>query len=634
MLRRVVVVAILLSLLPYPPAAASHTTAVGVDGPDPDGAYTLTYDIHRDASGPASLALDVARTDADGTVAGVRDLGSAVLSAGTTRRDVAFLPAEGAGRYVVALVVDGARSGELSFDVDDAAASAAVRFEVPDEPTYLNLTNDTVNADGKTKSPGEALLTRGTLADANGLAELDALAWTIERGGSPVLTGTLAPPPNATSWSFEHRFDASPFEAANYTLRLAAMKGGSAVASVSRSFAIREVAPTFVSGALANVTPDETITQTVTVVLADKNGLPSHALESRVYRASTRVENAGFNATLDVPARLADADGTARIAYPLTLRVPERATPASYRVSIYADGALLGAMPFEVRALPTLSGVDATTEGARLTLVVQGTGEGVILVRLSDGNGSTTNASGAFANGTGALALDAPRRGGALTWNLTLHARAGGPALAWRTGNWSVPGDAPPLVLSPIHVRARLPAAWRVESAWPLEGSNATFRFARWDGEAETRIRASFDDGRLRVDAPADLPAGRYTGEVTLAWPNGSSSAATWSFDAGPWVELELGDPVVEGRVATIALHNAGGLGISRLVVQAEPRADVKLVHAGQTISPTTSGTKAVFARAIPAGDNATLRVELPDGPLRSGHHHVSLRVLARVDLG
>ena len=402
MLRRVVVVALVLSLLPYPPAAAAHTLAVGVSGPDPDGAYTLTYDIHRDAARSATLALDVARTDADGTRTGVRDLGAASLPAGTTRRDIPFLPAEGPGRYVVALVVDGARGGELAFDVDDATATAALRFQVPDEPTLLTLANDSVNADGKLKSPGDPLLTRGTLSDGNGLADIQAFTWSVERAGEDARAGALALPSNGTSWSFEHRFDASPFEAGNYTLRLRALKGDAAVATVARTFAIREVAPTFVEGALANVTPDEAVTQTVSVVLADKNGVPEHALESRVYRASTRMENAGFAASLGTPTRLADVDGAARTAYPLTLRVPERATPGAYRVSLYADGALLGSLPFEVRALPTLTSVNATAREGRLTFDTRGVGEGVLIARLTDGAGASSLTSAAFTNGSGA----------------------------------------------------------------------------------------------------------------------------------------------------------------------------------------------------------------------------------------
>lgn len=634
MLRRVAVATIILSLLPCPLVAASHSLAAGVEGPDPDGAYLLSYDVHRDAAGVVSLALEIVRTDADGTLVAARDLGSVDLPAGITRRDVAFLPAEGPGRYAVALAVDGERGAPLEFDVDDDAASAQVRFEVPDEPTYLNLTNDSVNANGKVKAPGEALLTRGMLSDANGLADLDALGWTVEQGGAAVLIGTVSPPSNGTSWSFEHRFEVSPFAAGNYTLRLSALRSNVAYANASRTFTIKESAPTFVSGALANVTPDETTTQTALLVLADRNGPLEHALEPRVYRASTRVEGSGFNATLGAPTRLADADGAARFSYPLALRVPERATAGSYRVSIYADGALLGSMPFDVRPLPTLSAVNASSVDGRLRLAVEGSGEGVIVARLTDGNGSTTTVSSALANGTASLSLDPPRRGAPLTWNVSLQARAGGRALAWRTGNWSVPDDAPVLGLAPLHVRPRLPAAWRLDSAWPLEGANVTLGFARWDGAPEPRIAASLADARVRVSAPADLAAGRYTGQLRVAWPNGTTSSATWTFDAGPWVELELGAAAIDGRVATVPLRNAGGIAVSKIVVETEPTATVKLVRNGTTTSPTSVvAQRAVFAASLAPGEDASLRVELPSGPLRSGKHDVALRVLARVEI-
>lgn len=630
--RRAVIVAALLCL-PLPSAVAAHSAAVAVDGPGPDGAFNLTYEIHRDAAGPASLALEVVRTDADGSASSARDLAVAELPAGSSTYVVRFLPAEGAGRYAVTLVVDGARGGMLEFSADDASTATIVPFEVPDHPTYVNLTNDTVNADGKTKSPGEALLTRGSVSDANGLAELDGLLWRIERAGAGVLDGQLAPPANATSWSFEHRFDRSPFEAGNYTLHLRAVKSSAVVASAARTFVIREVAPTFVGGALANVTPDEETTQTVSVVLADKNGAPPGGLEARVYRASTRVEGAGFNATLGAPARLADAEGAGRFAYPLALRVPAQAPAASYRVSIYADGALIGSLPFEVLRLPTLAEVNATAVGARLALAVSGSGDGFLVGRLTDGEGAATSVGTTFVNGTGALSLDAPRRGVPLRWNVTLHAREGGPVVAAREGNWTPPSDAPPIALDPIHVRARLPAAWRVSSAWPLDGTNATFSFTRWDGQPETRVQATLTGDRVRVSAPADIPAGRYSAHLTLRWPNGTASEATWAFDAGPWVELALGAPSVDGRAASVPITNAGGIGISRLVVETDPQTNVTLVRGNETHAPSLSGGRASFSVSLPPGEDATLRIGLPDGALRAGRHDVSVRVLARVSL-
>lgn len=632
MSRRVVAV-LLLSLLPTHPAVGAHTLAAGVDGPDPDGAYLLSFDVHRDAAGLAHLALDVARTDADGTLSATRDLGDADLPAGTSRRNVTFLPAEGAGRYVVAIVVNGTRGAELAFDVSDDAASTSVTFAVADEPTYVNLTNDSVNAHGKVKSPGEALLTRGSVSDANGLADLDALQWNVERAGATVLVGTIAMPTGVATSSFEHRFDASPFEAGNYTLRIAALKGGGSVASAARTFTIREVAPTFVSGSLANVTPDENVTQSVTVVLADKNGIPVTP-DVRVYRGSTRVESPSFDATLGEPARLADADGAARIAYPLTLRVPALASTGAYRVSLYHEAALIATIPFDVLALPTLANVNATSDAGRLVLRATGSGNGLLVARLTDGQGATTTVAQSFVNGSGAVTLDPPRRGVPLAWNVTLHARAGGPALAWREGNWSAPADGPAIALEPLHVRARLPAAWRVQTPWPLEGANVSVEFTRWDGQAEPRLAGSLQGDRVRVQAPPNVPAGRYTARALVTWPNGTASETTWSFDAGPWVELTLGEPSVVGRIATMSVRNDGGLGISRLVVETQPRASVTLQRAGEAIPALASGGRTAFFVGLAPGEEATLRVELPSDERRSGAHRVDVRVLARVDVG
>lgn len=629
---------LILLVLPFslPAASASGAVGVGAEGPDAQGAFRLLFDVQRDAPASVDVSLDVRREDADGTVQGAREMGPSEFPAGTTRLNLSFLPAEGAGRYTVGLVLDGARAAEVAFVVDDAGASRTLAFDVSDELTTLTLTNDEVNADGKVKAPGDALLTRAVVSDGNGLDDVDGVTWRVEREGDAEAEGELPwPPGNGTSAEITARFDRSPFPAGNHTLRLVAHRNASELASVTRTFVIREVAPTFVSGALANVTPDEVVTQRVTLVLADKNGLPNGTLEARVYRGSTRAEGAGLSATLGAPTRGEDRDGAARVSYPLALVVPARATAGAYRVSVYHDGALVESLPFDVLPLPTLRSVQAASEGAALRFDVSGTGDGLLVARMSDGNGSAASVAARLVNGSASLRLDAPRQGAAYTWTLALHAREDGPALETRAGNWSAPLDGPALRVSPVHVRARLPAVWAVESEWSLADANATWSFTRWDGVPEPRLAGALQDGRARVDGPVDLPAGRYTARLRLTWGNGSASEATWSFDAGPWIELELGEPLVEGREARVALRNAGGVAVGRLVVESSPATDLTLLVRNETLQPAASGQRAQFASVdLAPGESAEIIVRLPEGAMRSGRHDVALRVLARVGAG
>lgn len=623
---------LLLSLLLIPTLAAA-SAAPRAEGPDASGAYTLVFEVERANAGRVVLALAVAREDADGSVTARRELGGRDFAAGTSVLELPFLPAEGAGLYTVGLLVDEARVGEVRFAVDDAGGARTVGFDIPDEPTYLNLTSEDVNAAGKLKSPGEVLITRARIADANGLSDVEGVRWRVERAGALVYDGALAWPQNGTSADVEVRFDRAPIAAGEHTLRLVAHRGSAELASAARTFVIREVAPTLVAGALPNVTPDVNLTLDAFLVLADRNGEISGVMEPRVYRASTRVEGAGFSAILGTPLREADAEGTARFTYPLTLRVPERATPGAHRVSLYHDGALVGSVPFEVRAVPTLASVNATSQGNALRLDARGAGDGIVLATLA-GSGNARVTAG-FVNGSATLSLPAPQAGASYTWTLELRAREDGPTLAARHGSWSAPADGAALRVSPLFVRSRLPASWSVESERDLADANATWSFTRWDGAPEPRLVGELRDGRARVSSPPDLAAGRYTARLRLEWPDATASEATWGFDAGPWVELALGEPVVVGREARLSVRNAGGVTIERLVVESDPAASLVLRVGNASHAPTPVGSRSQFQGApLAPGEEAQLVVRLPDGALRSGRHEVSVRVLAKVALG
>lgn len=628
---RLLLVSLLLIPLPLPPSAAAEPRATG---PDDEGAWVLAFDVTLVEARTASARLDVLREDAEGNATGARDLGTKDLPAGTSTVEIPFLPAEGAGRYTVALLLDGAIAGAVTFDVETAAAAQEIAFDVPDAPTWVNLTNDDVNADGKTKSPGEALVTRAIVTDDNGLAELDGLRFAVERAGVTVDSGALviSAPANATAAPVELRYDRAPLAAGAYTLRLSAHKGGALRAEASRTFTIREVAPSFVSGAIGNVTPDEDRTIATAVVLADRNGaVGPGALDARVYRGSARAEGSGFAATLGAPTRLADANGAARWSYPLDLRVPARATAGSMRVSLYHNDTLLASLPFDVLALPQLRSVAAANASGKLVLTPNATGEGHLTAILRGEDGRETRA--ASTSLAAPLVLAPPARGAPLRWTLELRAREGGPVVAERNGTWTAPFDGPALVVSGLHVRKHLPATWAIDAGGrSLADAEANVTFARWDGVPEPTLRASVANGRVRVDGPRDLAAGRYEARLMLSWPNGSVSEATWSFEAGPWIELALGAPVVDGTVARVPVENVGSLPIARFLVEAAPAARVKLVVGNATLEPREVGGRHAFSGAtLEPGERGELIVELPAGPRAAGRASVSLRVMARL---
>lgn len=628
--RRVLLALLLLLSFPLPQAVASSTAE-----PAEEGAWTLRFALDLPEPRRATLSLDVAREDADGVARGVRALGVADLPAGPSVREVTFLPAEGAGAYDVALLADGERIARVAFDVADEGASARLTYEVPDEPTRLNLTRDDVNDDNKTKSPGEAVITRALLSDGNGVGDVDGVVWRLEREGAFVDSGLVAFDAAATNTSapLEHRLARSPFAAGSYRLALHAIQRGAVVATASRAFAIRDVATTLAAGELRAVVPDAAGAQETAIVFADRNGAPAGPLEARVYRGSARVEGAGFSATLGAPRPLADDAGAGRAAAPLTLGWPARAAPGAYRVNVYANGTLAGSIPFEVRALPALASVAARDEGGALRLDARGAGNGTLMARLDDGAGNVTRASAAFAEGNGSLVLPAPRRGAPLAWTLSVQARPDGAVVDERNGTWTAPADGAPVRLVAIHARGRLPSAWRVDTDGPLEGARAEVTVRRWDGRAEPNVTARLSGDRVRVEGPAGLEAGRYDARMVLTWPNGSASETSWSFEAGPTTRVALGEPRLENGTLVVTVRNEGARTITRLVVETEPAAaQVRWQSGGAAaFAPATRGRATLTSLSLAPGEEGVLSFALPSGPQRSGAHEAALRVLVPV---
>src|SRR5438552_3331306 len=358
--------------------------------------------------------------------------------------------------------------------------------------------------DALAAAPARPAPVNPTGPDGNGLAELDAPAWRVDG-----LTigfadgGTMEWTPNGTSASLEHRYARSPLAVGTYRLTVLATKGGSTVASASRTFVIRDVATTMEpAAALANITPDIDASVGVGLVLADKNGAPLDApIEARVFHGSTRAESSGLVATLHAPFAIPDADGNGRATFPMHVAVPALAAPGAYRVSIYVNSSLVGSVPFNVTALPTLTGVVPTGSQARLQLDATGTGDGLVTAALTDGDGTTVSTTTAFRNGSASFTIDAPAASGSYAWNVTLRAHEGGLILGARNGTWL--RAEPRLVLTTLRNGPRS-FSWGVDApGWDLSGAAATLAIARWDGTPETSFNAAVDTTGLRLAAPS-----------------------------------------------------------------------------------------------------------------------------------
>lgn len=128
-----------------------------------------------------------------------------------------------------------------------------VTVVVPDAPTDLRLLNDTVNADNKTKSPGDALITRVAVSDENGLDDVETLTFTYARvspDGARVrvhervlrdLDGGNA---TVTSATVEDRFAHAPLKAGPHVAVVTARDRAGNETRVERTFIIRDLQPT------------------------------------------------------------------------------------------------------------------------------------------------------------------------------------------------------------------------------------------------------------------------------------------------------------------------------------------------------------------------------------------------------
>ncbi|MGQ0535797.1 MAG: hypothetical protein ACT4PT_06975 [Methanobacteriota archaeon] len=311
------------------------------------------------------------------------------VTASPAVRDGAFEASWGPGRYELVLAATGPAGASAvanaSLDVEAAEPMEEhpVVVEVADTPPALRFAADSVNDDGKRKSPGQALITRVVATDPDGIRDVTGVTFetwrTTDLSGSPSppllverRTVPVAADPNGTTAALEDRFVTAPMKDGRYLIRATA-EGRVRSVPIERTFEVLDVAPT------ANVTfttdaapPSSRITGVLRV--EDKN-FGSGALDPGpvrelgrfalvLYRGSAEVREPGWSlafeggrpwefpeAAVDLADAAPDAPGLASRTFGIA--VPAEAREGTYRLSVYevpaaAPRRYLGAAAFEV----------------------------------------------------------------------------------------------------------------------------------------------------------------------------------------------------------------------------------------------------------------------------------------------
>ncbi|HEV8360141.1 MAG TPA: hypothetical protein VGR28_06775 [Candidatus Thermoplasmatota archaeon] len=299
----------------------------------------------------------------------------------------------GPGRYELALAAEGDRlaaaQASLIVEVPEVltdGGSVPFELEVPDQPTTLRLASDSVNADGKAKTPGNAVITRVVVADGNGLGDVHRVSFAYFRNDSAgrvlVEQHVVEGLGSALQATVEDRFDRAPMKDADYVCVVAAEGSGSP--TVERTFVITDVA------ASANLTLSETSWRPVepgvlhgALAVLDANFgtgpldgtditelAPLHV---RLFKGSSQVTEAGWTLQagalegappleLDLGGEGARTtnltyqarDGKGELTLPVAVRIPAGAAAGTYRVSVAANSTL-SSVPFEVLELPRIA---------------------------------------------------------------------------------------------------------------------------------------------------------------------------------------------------------------------------------------------------------------------------------------
>ncbi|HVL48456.1 MAG TPA: hypothetical protein VM889_07865, partial [Candidatus Thermoplasmatota archaeon] len=646
---------------------------VGV-GPPPEGSPGGSRAVHWRAAttflseAPANLTLR-ASWSAPGFPPVAWEEAAGDLRATRAGVDVVlpFAPRWAAGNYTLTLVARGpdaeGASPPLVFEhapaPAPARAAAPVEAEVEDRPGTIALTSDSVNADGKLKAPGEAVVTRATVSDPNGLADLVAVVVRVDRlgGGRTTIHEDRIPlDPARTKASVEHRFALAPLREGTYALNLSAERGRASTAE--RTFVITNAKPTLAASALdpPRAFPAAAVPLAGNLTLADRNfgsgpldPEPASAfrlLSVKLYRASTLVTDPAWQLSLgDAPAHAgravldlanatragpwpaSEADGAGRLTVPFSLVVPANAAAGDHHLSVYHAStptetpALLGTVGFVVEPLPAVKTlvVEPSTFLPGASVRVAGTVEagarldGVRLVWTGPEGDLVPPRVISVEGGAFAADLEAPSplRAGLAT-TLRAEPLPGGAA---RATSVKVANAPPTLALAaradgvawgegPVRV---LPGVARViEVALAARDPNEaearvafTATLLDWNGAAvagAARLEgASNATAFARVALAGDLAAGRYVLRATARDALGATGSADVAIEVGAWVSA--GFPT--GRVA-LAPAPGGLEGRAPLALAGNVR--VGAVHV--LLAPLASEDRVL----APGGVVATLR--------------------------
>jgi hypothetical protein len=379
--------------------------------PDADLVVPLSASFlsSRLAHEPLTWMLEAERTPPNGTqpIRWVVANGSGVADPSGSPWQANFTASQGAGAYRVTLRASGPRLAEANATLDlsvpeqtSGQSEVNVTLDVEDAPTQLRLSSDAVNADGKAKLPGSALITRVVLQDANGLGDVRHVTFGYARNESgtliPVEEHVLQAFPNGTEALLEDRFATAPMLAGNYVCTVLAT--GSGTASVARTFVIQDanadatlqfqdskVPATGVSAARAVLALHDGNFGTGSLDRSDVRAMGFFRIT--LYRGSTRVTDADW--VLGIPGlgesaspwaldlrgegtrttrfAYSVADGKGQLSLPLEVRVPASAAVGSYRASValLPSNTTVASATFDVTSPPVVTELSITGSGNR-----------------------------------------------------------------------------------------------------------------------------------------------------------------------------------------------------------------------------------------------------------------------------
>lgn len=671
--------AILLAALALSPVLAPVTAGaapwtLAVTPGEADGAsFPLLVEAGADApTARVTLRLHVNHTGADGAGASWVEAHPRELAPGV-RAEVRLNLSRGPGTYEADVRADGASApATLVLEAPSAApAEAALVVDVADAPTLLAFTSDSVNSAGKSKAPGDPLVTRVRVSDENGLDDVAYLEFAYARLDA---TGARVPV-NATrlvaldggnasllSRVVEHRFADAPLPAGDYVESVTARPRSGEPVRVERAFRVTEARPallhvTALAPAVASPGLDGNVTGEFLV--GDRNfgtgpldGASVAALgvlSARLYRGSTLVEAPGWTVdlggsggpALDLTGlghreawRYRVVDGHGALAVPVRVALPPGAAAGDYRVSLYhaadalATPAYLGQAPFVVADVPRVARLDlapaVASPGARVVASFALDGPSadrveLTLLRLKRGEWTAVGEPRVVAPDAGPVTLEVPADlpPGEYAVEAAPAASAEAPAVpaAGRRASLTLHAGPPHLALRGPAGAARLTAG-PLGSPVPLAVAARNFTLA----EAALAWRlldasGSEVDARVVPDAAGGfaldarhLPPGRYRLVASSASPEGAAESEV-RVDVGAWI-------AVRAPATRAALSPAAGGLSGALPLASEGNAPVRRLLV--VVGPFPGGAAATGeVRLVDASGAARATAALRDGQAR-----------------